>query len=125
MTDDDDLRVTDYELNAQVFVPAGDGAPAQWKVNGDLLPGEFARHVQHLQAEAELHGKRFARYKELIEKGRRASAKPDTLLLDGDERAEFIALQRTLDAMEREQDRRQAAIDRDIAAGRYRVLRRG
>jgi hypothetical protein len=119
----DELIETDFELDEQVFVPAGDGAPAQWKPKGELLVDEMRRHVQHVQAEAELHGKRFARYEELIEKGRKASTAPDTLMLDKDEMAEFIALKRTLDAMGREIERRQAAIDRDIAAGRYRVLR--
>lgn len=38
--------VTDFEWNEQVFVPAGDGEPAGWKLMRDLTVGEFGRHSQ-------------------------------------------------------------------------------
>ena len=42
-TSDDTARLieTEFEMNEQVFVPAGDGEPAQWKQKGDLQLGEF------------------------------------------------------------------------------------
>jgi hypothetical protein len=42
---------------------------------------------------------------------------PISLLLDDEEMAELTALKLTLDAQEREQDRRKAAIDRDRRQG--------
>lgn len=112
---DDEMIETDFELNEQVFVPAGDGAPSQWKRKADLLFGEFDRHVQHFQAAADLQMERTTRYCELLEQAPKVS---------DEEMVELAALKQILDAQAREQDRRQAAIDRDIAAGRYRVLRR-
>jgi hypothetical protein len=34
---DSELIVTEFEMNEQAFVPAGDGEPAQWMRYGDLL----------------------------------------------------------------------------------------
>jgi hypothetical protein len=127
MTDEKEWPETDFELNEQVFVPAGDGAPAQWKAKGELRLDEFKRHVDHAIAEAALQTTRATRYSELIEDARRRARGVDEIAiasaLTPDEMAELNTLKLTLDAMEREQDRRQAAIDRDIAAGRYRVIR--
>jgi hypothetical protein len=122
-----DEKETDFELNERVFVPAGDGAPAQWKVKGELMVGEFGRYARGLGEAAALQTKRAKRYSELIEEAARRAggdcSKSIRSLLTHDELAELTALKLTLDATEREQDRRQAAIDRDIDAGRYRVIR--
>jgi hypothetical protein len=113
--DEDEIIETEFELNELVFVPAGDGAAAQWMRKGDLHVGEFDRHVQHLKATADLQMERTTRYCELLREARK---------LEDGELAELAALKLILDAQEREQDRRQPAIDRDIAAGRYLALRR-
>lgn len=115
MMSNDEWIETDFELSEQVFVPAGDGAPSQWKRKADLLVGEFDRYVQWLRAAADLQMERTTRYCELLEEARK---------LEDEELIELATLKQILDAQEREQDRRQAAIDRDIAAGRYLVLRR-
>jgi hypothetical protein len=54
-TSDDTARLieTEFEMNEQVFVPAGDGAPPQWMRKGDLLLGEFKRYVQGQKDAAE------------------------------------------------------------------------
>lgn len=109
---DDKLIETEFEMNEQVFVPAGDGEPAKWMRKGDLHVDEMARYVEHLRASANLQMERATRYCELLEEA----------VVDEGEMAELAALKLVLDAQEREQDRRQAAIDRDIAAGRYWVI---
>jgi hypothetical protein len=123
----DEWIETDFELNEQVFVPASDGAPAQWKPKADLLVGEFARHVEWLKVETDLQGERVRRYIAIRDQAERRCggnhAARFSDVLTREEIDEYWTLKRTLDAQEREQDRRQAAIDRDIAAGRYRVLR--
>ena len=40
---DDQWIATEFELNELPYVPAGDGAPAQWKRKG-MRVGEFKRH---------------------------------------------------------------------------------
>jgi hypothetical protein len=46
MSNDDIDIVTEFETNEQVFVPAGDDAPACWKQRGDLSVGEFVRYAR-------------------------------------------------------------------------------
>ena len=102
--------IIDFELNENVFVPAGDGDRAHWKRKGDLTLSELTRHVQGLRDEggrqmkqAEQYGERipfFANEEEEIR-----------------ERAEDMALE----AWAHERKKRQAAIDQDIAAGRFRT----
>lgn len=116
--------VTDFEWNGQVYVPAGDGAPAQWKPMRDLTVGEFARHTQGRQEAVDLQMERTKRYEALIDEVKRRGCRgpmPVASVLSREEMAELKTLKMTLDAMEREQDRRQAAIDKDMAAGRCRV----
>ncbi len=85
----------------------------------------LARYARGLQDAADQQMKRTLRYVALIgEAKRRRGGRSDTLLssvLSHEEMAELSTLKMTLDAQEREQDRRQAAIDRDIATGRCRV----
>lgn len=119
---DDGVAVTEYEMNETVFVPAGDGEPAQWKPFKELRRAEFDRYVQGDEEVDELHLKRLQRQRDLIDKCKEAGGLPNTPIsqwLDEDEMAELIELQMTIEAQQREQDRRQAAIDRDIAAGRF------
>jgi hypothetical protein len=113
----DEIIETEFELNDPLFIPAGDGKPAQWKPKGDIGLGEFERHMEWAQAELELQRKRLDRYGELIAKARGDGALPRA------EHDELEAIQRTLDAQNREQERRQRAIDADIAAGRFFRLR--
>lgn len=112
--DEDEIFETDFELNSLLFVPAADGAPGQRKRKADLLLGEFGRHVRWCEAATDLLMERTKRYCELLKEPRK---------LEDEELIELAALKQILDAQAREQDRRQAAIDRDIAAGRYLVLR--
>jgi hypothetical protein len=114
----DEWIVTEFELGEQVFVPAGDGAPAQWKMKGDLTVAEFARHAQELRTAAALQMERAERYATLVEKV--ASLGPRGL--SDEEIRELKTLKMTLDAQERKQDRRQAAIDRDKAARGFWTL---
>ena len=114
---DEEIIETEFELNDPIFVPAGDGKPAQWKPKGDLGLGEFERHVEWARAELDLQRKRLARCDELIAAACLAGGLPRA------EYAELHAIEMTLDAEGREQERRQAAIERDIAAGRFVRLR--
>jgi hypothetical protein len=122
---DDELIFTNFEMEEQVFIPAGDGEPAQWKPKRDLTVGEFARYVQGLKDAADQQMERTRRYVALVHEAKqRAGGRGDVPIstaLNRDELAELKTLQMTLAAQEREQDRRQAAIDRDKAAGRYFV----
>ncbi len=121
-------KVTDFEWNETVFVPAGDGEPAQWKPFRDLTVDEFARHAQGLVDAADQNLERVRRYRALVdEAGRRLGGRNGhaSSVLSREEMAELSALLMTTDAWEREFDRRQAAIDRDMAAGRYRVMNSG
>jgi len=72
MSDGDVFKITEFEWNEQVIVPAGDGAPAQWKQLGKLTVGEFKRRADWLVAEADLRMKRARRYCEIIEEVRKS-----------------------------------------------------
>jgi len=115
------FRITEFELEEQVFVPAGDGEPAQWKTKGDLNLAEAQRHSHWACAQADLHLERLRRYYALIDGAKAVGlpSAPISLLLDEEEMAELTALKLTLDVQEREHDRRPALIDRDIAAGKF------
>jgi hypothetical protein len=121
-----DLKVTDFEMNETVFVPAGDGQPAQMKPRGDLTIGEFKRHTDHAFSETALHMERTRRYCALIEEAtRRCGGRLDTPLVDvmtSEEMSELSSLKMALDAYQREFDRQKAMIERDIAAGDYVTL---
>jgi hypothetical protein len=54
--------VTDFEWAGQVFIPVGDGAPAQRKPMGELTVGEFARYLQGRKEEVDLQTERTRRY---------------------------------------------------------------
>jgi hypothetical protein len=112
---DDEMMVTEYELAETVFVPADNGAPGPWKRLGDLNPAELARYARELSTAATLQMERAERYATLAEKAHQVG-------LDREEFDELKTLKMTLDAQEREQDRRQAAIDRDKAASGYWTL---
>jgi hypothetical protein len=117
--------VADFEWNEQVFVPAGDGEPPGWKLMRDLAVGELGRHAQGRAEAAALQAERARRYRALIDQACDRAGDPDALIsrvLTGEELSELRSLKLALDATIREQDRRQDAIDRDMRAGRYRVL---
>jgi hypothetical protein len=111
--------ITEFEINEQVRVPAGDGKPEQWKRMGDLTVNEFGRYALGRKAEADQQMARTQRYAALVEEA-------DRQALSTEELEDLVALKRLLDAQEKAQDRRQAAIDRDIEAGRFlRMLGEG
>jgi hypothetical protein len=105
-------RITEFEINEQVFVPAGDGEAAQWKRWGDLKPSEFSRNVQGEGEALERLRERTERFSALINEVRQGT-------IDRDGHAELNHLEMTLGAARREHERRRAAIDRDAAAGRF------
>ena len=121
-----DIKITAFEMDETVFVPAGDGQPAQWKPRRDLMVGEFKRYTDHAVSETTLHIERTHRYCALAEEAeRRCAGRRDTPVADvmtSEEMSELSSLKMTLDAYQREFDRRQAAIERDIAAGDYVTL---
>ena len=127
-TSDDTARLieTEFEMNEQVFVPAGDGEPAQWKRKGDLQLDELQRYAQGVQDAAERQMERAKRYGALLDEVlRRAGGNEEAVsesLLSREEVSELGRLDMIFGATGREQDRRRAAIARDIAAGRYRAL---
>jgi hypothetical protein len=45
--------ITEAELNQTVYVPAGNGAPVQWKRLRDLRRDEMERHIAWKAAEIE------------------------------------------------------------------------
>jgi hypothetical protein len=70
--------------------------------------------------------KRAMRYRELADEAKRRGGRGDAVIssvLSREEMAELSTLSLTLDAQEREQNRRQAAIDPNIAAGRFRRMK--
>lgn len=122
---DDEMMVTEFELAEEVFVPAGDGEPSRWKRLGDLNPAEFARHAQERRAAAIRQMERAERYTVLVERAACAAEVrnlPLASVLSAEDIAELTALKMTLQAEQREQDRRQAAIDRDIETKGYWTL---
>lgn len=106
--------ITECEMNAEVFVPAGDGEPAKWKRMGDLFSDEMRRYAQGVQEAAVQYCKR----------ADRLSALCNAAILDSEEQAELSQLHMLIAAQDRESEKREAAKDRDIAAGRYWVRRR-
>jgi hypothetical protein len=102
--------ITDFELNEQVFVPAGDGDRAHWKRKGDLTLGELARHVQGLRDEGGRQMKQVEQYDGRI-----------PFFVNKEEEAKERAEDMALEAWTRERKKRQAAIDQDIAAGRWQT----
>jgi hypothetical protein len=65
---DDELVMTEFELAEQVFVPAGDGEPAQWKTKGDLRLLEIKRYMRGRQEALDLQAERIRRYGELADR---------------------------------------------------------
>jgi hypothetical protein len=123
---DDELIVTDFELAEEVFVPAGDGEPAQWKPRGDLTAGQIERYLEGGTAERARHGERIERWKAIGAEAKKRGFQGERTLdefLSPPEVDEFTALDMAIDAHDTAFAKRRAAIDRDIAAGRYRVLR--
>ncbi len=125
MSDDGELRITEFEMNEQVFVPAGDGELAKWMQRGDLRPGEFERYNQGKhEAVVEYQG-RVERYRALANEAiRRKGGDHVTpaMVFTSEEMAEWSQLGMVLEAQGREIDKREAAIAKDIAAGRYWTL---
>jgi hypothetical protein len=120
-----DWIVTQYELDEEVFVPAGDGEPAQCKRMGDLTLGEHARYAERQRIESEQFTAECEREIAWIDEARRRlemrGLGPDTptrMLLTDDEWIEVQMLRAKTKARSDVWDRRQAAIERDIAAGR-------
>ncbi len=122
MSDEGELMMTEWQMNEQVFVPAGDGAPAQWKRMGSLTAGEFGRHVEWHEDEHKKTDERMDRRLALIAEARRRAGCNDVTILTPEEFDELVGLHMTIDATMREVGKRQAAIDRDISAGRCWVM---
>jgi hypothetical protein len=123
-----ELIITEFEMNEQVFVPAGDGDPARWKRKADLLPDEGFRHAQGVHEAAVQFGIRVDRHRALLDESiRRATGLDDVpmgALLTEEEMDEFSSLHLAIEAQNRVIERREAAIDRDIAIRRYWVIGR-
>jgi hypothetical protein len=113
---DDEMMVTEFELAEEVFVPAGDGEPAQWKTKGDLRLLEIERYMRGRTEALDLQRERVRRYGALVDLAKQQGG------LTREDHDELTALQLTIDAEQREQTRRQAAIDRDKAASGYWTL---
>jgi hypothetical protein len=116
--------ITDFEMEEEVFVPKNDREPARWKRKGDLQLDEFARYVQSLRDASDQRMARTVRYAGIVKEARRRGGRDKTLLSDvltDQEVTELLTLKMTLDAQEREEASRDAAINRDLAAGRFRA----
>ena len=66
--EDDDMSdgewiITNFELDEQVFVPAGGGEPAQWKPRGDLTAEQIDRYLEGGDAALARYGERIERWK--------------------------------------------------------------
>ena len=61
-------KITEFELNEPVFVPAGDGEPAEWIFLRDLLANERRRERSHrwYEENSVRHVLRLKRWKALI-----------------------------------------------------------
>ena len=125
----DDVIETEFELNEQIFVPAGDGKAAKWMRKADLHVDEMERYVQGLTAGIDQQRERLVRVGALIDKAKQKCGGrhgvPFGDLLSPEEIAEMTMLEMATAATDRSYARRKAAIDKDIAAGRYHVLRLG
>jgi hypothetical protein len=119
----DALVVTEFELNEQVFVPAGDGEPAKWMRKGALDPNAFKRNSEYQGQRYEEQGQRLNRKIALIDEAKRRMGLTDVpleeVLFSEDEIAEIAALDMAMAAFTKEFDKHEAARDADIAAGRY------
>ena len=102
--------ITDFELNECVFVPAGDGDRAHRKRKADLTLSELGRHVQGLRDEGGRQMKQVEQY------GARVP-----FFVNEEEEAKERAEDMALEAWAHERKRRQAAIDQDMTAGRFRT----
>ena len=107
-----DLIVTQFEMDELVFVPAGESGPAQWKRKGDLQPGQFSRYAEHQHAEAVAFGADCERQMAWLAEARERP-------LGDDEQAEVEALWAKMKARNDAIEKREAAIERDLKAGRY------
>jgi len=123
----DERIITEFEMNEQVFVPAGDGEPAKWMRFGDLTLSELERCDEFDEGEDRKTLERFARRKALMnESRRRIGAGMGVILgevMTAEEMAELEGLTMTLGTTMRAVDKRREAIARDITAGRYRTMR--
>ena len=102
--------ITDFELNECVFVPAGDGDRAHRKRKADLTLSELGRHVQGLRDEGGRQMKQVEQY------GARVP-----FFVNEEEEAKERAEDMALEAWAHERKRRQAAINQDMTAGRFRT----
>ena len=130
-------EITEFELNEQAFVPAGDGEPAQWMLRRDLLANERRRERSHrwYEEDSVRHAVRLNRWKALIDEAARRGGEDVLTLpvlthdefkrvLTYHEFVELSQLQMTIDAYEQAacRDGRQAAIAADLEAGRYLTI---
>jgi hypothetical protein len=108
----EEYKYTIFEMEEEVCVPAGDGKNEQWKKRKDLQPHEIERYHEGCGAAMADHLIRMERYKILIAKASKNALSPA-------DRSELRALDKIVATWNKVQDRRNAAIDRDRAAGKY------
>jgi hypothetical protein len=104
IANDENPVIAEFELNQQVFVPVGNGAPEQWKRKGDLTPEEWGRHLKGEKDAVNQAQERVRRFDALIGKAHRRAGsygheavKPEDFL-NSEEMAELSRLQMTFNA---------------------------